>query len=246
MAIIVFQHSDHGGPGRLGMTLRDHGFKLDVRRPDLPANDKTRGVPPDLDNVDGIVILGGAMNVTDIDKLGWMQEEAAFIKRAHEANLPIIGICLGAQLIAHALGGKVAPRDKPAIGYFTAELNTNGQTEVMFAGVPWNSPQLFSCGQEVKQLPPGAMLLAGSKAIPVQAYKVGLRTYGFIFHFECDREAVDALMGESKRAMEQAGTTPSEVAVQCDQLYSTFARVSDRISVNLTTYCFPYSERMSA
>jgi GMP synthase (glutamine-hydrolysing) len=239
--ITVFQHSDKGNPGRLGATLRDHGFKLDIRRPDLG-----QPIPPDLDNIEAIVILGGSMNVTDIDKLPWMQQEAAFIKQAHAANLPVIGICLGAQLIAYALGGKVTPREKPAIGFYPVTLNTNGQTDTVLAGVPWEHPQLFSCGQQVKDLPPGATLLAGTKTIPVQIYRVGLRTYGFICHFECDREAVDGLMSECKRGMESCGVTAGEVKVQADQLYPTFARVSDRLCVNIASYCFPFVERLSA
>jgi GMP synthase (glutamine-hydrolysing) len=239
--IVVFQHSDKGTPGRLGATLRDHGFKLDVHRPDLPNG---RGVPSDLDNVEGIIILGGPQNVTDIDKYPWMQAEAALIKSAHAAEVPVIGICLGAQLIAHALGGKVTPREKPAIGFYDVNITVPGQTETMMAGIPWTHPQLFSCGQQVSAAPPGAMVLASTKNTPIVAYKAGLRTYGFIFHFECDREGVDELMKECKKGMEYCGTTPGEVKVQADQQYANFARVSDRLSVNLATYCFPLMSRM--
>jgi GMP synthase-like glutamine amidotransferase len=243
MAIIVFQHSDKGGPGRLGATLRDNGFRLDIRRPDLGG---VKGVPSDLDNVEGVLILGGPQNVTDIEKYVWMQAEVAFIKSAHAAELPVIGICLGGQLIAHALGGKVTPREKPAIGFYPVSVTVPGQTETIMSGIPWEHPQVFSCGQQVKDLPPGAMLLAGTKATPVQAFKVGLRTYGFLYHFECDRSGVDELMRECKRGMEVCGTTPGEVHVQADQQYATFARVSDRLCVNLATYCFPLMRRLSA
>jgi GMP synthase (glutamine-hydrolysing) len=243
MAILVLQHSDKGTPGRLGATLRDNGFKLDIRRPDLP---NAPGIPPDLDNVEGIIVLGGNQNVTDIDKHPWMQQEAAYIKRAHAAELPIIGICLGAQLIAHALGGKVTPRDKPAIGFYPVNITVPGQTDTIMSGIPWDHPQLFSCGQQVKDLPPGATLLAGTKTTPNQAFKAGLRTYAFLYHFECDRPGVDDLMKDCKRGMEYCGVTPSEVKVQADQQYPTFARVSDRLCLNLATYCFPLMRRMSA
>src|SRR5262245_9817091 len=198
--ILVLQHSDKGSPGRLGATLRDHGFKLDIRRPDLG-----NALPPDLDDVEGIVILGGPQNVTDIDKYPWMQTEAAYLKLAHAAHLPVIGICLGAQLIAHALGGKVTPREKPSIGFYPVNITVPGQTETIMAGIPWDHPQLFSCGQQVATAPPGATVLAGTKTTPIQAYKVGLRTYGFLYHFECDRAAVDDLCKECKRGMEVCG-----------------------------------------
>jgi GMP synthase (glutamine-hydrolysing) len=239
--ILVLQHDNQGHAGRLAATLRDHGFKLSTIRPD-----KGDPLPPDLDDVEGLVILGGEMNVTDIDKLPWMQREVELIQAAHKEELPVIGICLGAQLIAHALGGKVGPREKPAIGFYPTSLNTAGQTDVMLAGVPWNHMQVYSCGQEVQQLPPGAALLAGTAQIKTQIFRVGLRTYGYICHFECDRPMVDMLMGACKSGMEKCGITAGEVKVQADQEYDRYARVSDRMCVNLATLCFPLQRRVPA
>ncbi|MDX2146012.1 MAG: type 1 glutamine amidotransferase [Planctomycetota bacterium] len=247
MAIIVFQHWDVGAPGRLGITLRDHGFKLDVRWPDaarVPAN-LAQGVkteiPPDLDNVSGVIILGGPQNVTDIAQLPWMQREAAFIKSAHDAGLPVIGICLGAQLIAHALGGKVDWKTGPDIGFRPTSISTLGQTETILAGVPWNHMNLYSCGQEVKSIPQGAMLLAGTPAMPVQAFKAGLRTYAFMFHFECDRPMAQALLSDGEPA-----TRASDINAALDGNYANYARIADRLSVNIATFAFPFRKLLSA
>ncbi|MCC6678751.1 MAG: type 1 glutamine amidotransferase [Phycisphaerales bacterium] len=241
MSIIVLQHSDVGTTGRLGVTLRDHGYLLDIRRPDL----KDR-VPADLDDVHGVVILGGPQNVTDIAGLAWMQQEAELIKKATAAGVPVIGICLGAQLIAHALGGQVAPREKPSIGFATLHINTTGQVETMLSGMAWDHPQLFSCGQEIKQLPAGAQLLAGADGIKHVIFRAGIRTYGFINHFECDREMITVLMKGSEREMAAAGTTPGGVAADADKSYAAYARQSDRLCVNIATYAFPLRRRMSA
>lgn len=241
MSIIVLQHSESGTPGRLGATLRDHGYRLDIRRPDL--KDK---VPTDLDDVHGLLIMGGPQNVTDIGGLGWMQREVELIKRASDAQLPVIGICLGAQLIAHALGGEVGPREKPSIGFSTVHLNTAGQVETMLSGLAWDHPQVFSCGQEIKALPPGAQLLAGAEGIKHVIFRAGLRTYGFINHFECDREMIAALMKSSEREMAAAGTTPGGVAAEVEASYAVYARQSDRLCVNLATYTFPLRRRLSA
>lgn len=241
MSIIVFQHSRIGTPGRLGMTLRDHGFDLDIRRPDLKDH-----VPTDLDDVHGLVILGGPQNVTDIAGLPWMQQEAGLIRAATAAGLPVIGICLGAQLIAHSLGGQIAPREKPAIGFSMLHLNPAGQTETMLAGMAWDHPQLFSCGQEIRQLPPGAQLLASADGVKHAIFRSGLRTYGFINHFECDREMITTLMKDSERDMAAAGTTPGGVAADADKAYAAYARQCDRLCVNIATFAFPLSRRMSA
>lgn len=253
--ILILQHSDIGGPGRLGACLRDHGFRLDFRRPDQAANGgigndpdprKPRGVPTDLDNIHGIVVLGGPQNVTDVDKYPWMQQEVKLIQQAHAREIPIVGICLGAQLIGHALGGKVTPREKPAVGFSPLSVTVPGQTETVMAGLAWNHHQLYSCGQEVATLPPGAMLLMTSKVNKHAAFRVGMRTYAFQFHPECDRPGLDTLMKSSKREMEAAGLTDSELKVQGDQHYATYARLSDRLCVNLVSYCFPAVLRLTA
>jgi len=246
MAILILQHSDIGGPGRLGACLRDHGFRLDFRRPDLHPVGSPLGLPADLDNVHALVILGGPQNVTDIAKYPWMEAQAALIRQAHARELPIIGICLGAQLIAHALGGQVAPKDKPSIGFADMALTIAGQTDPILGGVAWSSPQYFSCGQEIKQLPPGAVLLASTKTTKNVVFKAGVRTFGFICHFECDRPLLDAITKASAGDLPAAGITAGEIAAQADQAYPTFARVSDRLSVNLATLCFPLARKMTA
>ncbi len=246
MPILVFQHSDICTPGRLGATLRDHGFGYEVRRPDKFGVDARRGVPTDLDDVHGIVIMGGPQNVTDIAKYDWMQQEAKLIQMAHARELPIIGICLGCQLIAHALGGTVEKREKASVGFYPVSLTPPGQTDTVLAGIQWNHQQYFSCGQEVKTLPPGATLLISSKHTKHVAYKVGVRTFGFMNHFECDRDLIESINHSSKDDMSQAGVTEGELKVQLDQCYDTFARISNRLCVNLASTCFPLARRMTA
>lgn len=238
MAIIVFQHWNAGGPGRLGMTLRDHGFALSIRRMDQPTTGANPGVPPDLDDVHGVVVLGGPQNVTDIASHPWMQAEAAFIKRAHEAQLPVIGICLGAQLIAHALGGQVAPRANPMAGFYETKVTVPGQTETMMAGVPWNSRMLYVCAQEVTQTPAGAIVLACGPEMKVQAFKVGMRTYAFAYHFECDKDGAIATAEVDRKG------GASDFHAQLEAHYANMARIADRLSVNLATYLFPALTRL--
>lgn len=239
--IVVFQHSELG-PGRFGVTFRDHGFRLDIRRPDLGD-----AVPSDLDAIEGLLILGGAQNVTDAGQYAWMGQELALIKQAHERGLPVIGVCLGAQMIAHALGGTVAQRaGAPDLGFAQVSVTIPGQTETMMAGVPWNHFQPFSCEQEITQLPPGAMLLMSSKNTKNAAFKVGHRTYAFAFHPECDRPMVDLLWARSAEWCGKAGLSMSDLAAQTEQHYASFARVADRMAVNQAAFSFSYRRLLSA
>ena len=239
--LIVFQHGDLEGPGRLGATLRDHGFRLDIRRPD---RDGPSAIPPDLDNVHGVVCLGGGVNVTEPP--AWMAPEMDLLKQAHERRLPVIGICLGAQMLATALGGKVEPMAGPEWGMCPVAINTTGQIESMLAGVAWNSHQFQAHEQQVSELPPDATLLASSERCRAQVFRCGLRSYGVQYHFECDRAAIEAYAQKYAQALGRAQLTPDGLKRQLDAHYPLFARTADRLCVNIATYAFPFDQRLSA
>jgi len=235
MAIIVFQHHDIGLPGRLGATLRDHAHRLDIRR--LDQGDP---VPTDFDDVTGVVSLGGFQNVDDEPgKAPWIEAERVFLREAHERAVPIVGICLGSQLLASALGGEVAPMEQPEIGFHTVKIGPSGQTDTILSGVAWESPQFCHHAQEVKTLPTGAIGLASSKQCAVQAYKIGLRSYGFQFHFEVDQAGARALIASAKDDLHRAGYTADEIEQQIEKHYNDFARLADRLCVNIASFLMP-------
>ena len=234
MAIIVFQHSPLGTPGRLGLTLRDHGAKLDIRRLDLPASRTNPHVPVDFDNVDGVISLGGPQNVGENHP--WMAPEIEFLRETHKRQLPLLGVCLGHQLIAHALGGKVAPMDKPEWGFPVVNQLPVANTDTILAGVPWSSRQFQAHAQEVKELPPGTTVLQSSDACKIQAFRGGLRTYAFQYHFECDRDMVMKFAESSRDELAALNLTTADVKTQADQHYDRFAVIADRLCVNLATY----------
>jgi len=242
MAIIVFQHHDIGRPGRLGATLRDHGFDLEILRPD-------RGdpPPPDLDNVDGVISLGGPQNVDDPpEKAPWMADEIAFLKEAHERRLPVLGVCLGAQLIASALGGRVEPMEQPEVGFHEVSIEPPGQTDTVFAGLAWRSCQFCHHTRHIAEPPNGAGKLASSKRCDVQAFRAGMRTYGVQYHFEVDRDMAMALTRSSKDDLHRAGYTEDEITSQLDEHYDRFARLADRLCVNIATTLMPAGRRRVA
>lgn len=233
MAIIVFQHWDTGKPGRLGLTLRDHGFKLDIRRLDQGA-----AVPADYDNVDAVLSLGGPQNVGENHK--WMQPEMDYLRGAHERMIPVVGVCLGHQMLAAALGGEVGKMDAPEYGFVDVDITPGGQTDTILAGVAWKSPQFQSHGYEVKRLPADAQLLMSSAACKVQAFRAGLRSYGFQFHFEVDGAMIDQYAHCDKGDLHRAGTSAEQISRQArGPVGERFARLSDRLCLNIAAYLIP-------
>lgn len=232
MAIIAIQHDDLRRSGRLGVTLRDHGFRVRTIRVD-----QGEALPADFDGVDGVVSLGGRQNVDE--KHAWIEKELAFLREAHERSLPVLGICLGAQLIAKALGGEVGKMDRPEMGFTDVHLTPAAHTDTILTGIAWRSPQFQKHWYEVKTLPEGARLLATNPACKVQAYSIGMRTYAFQYHFECDRSMIDQYMTDAKTDLHQAGITTDEYMRQLESKYEMFARLGDRLCLNICTYLIP-------
>ena len=168
-----------------------------------------------------------------------MEREYAFLKEAHERQLPVVGICLGAQMIAHALGGDVAKMAAPEVGFPAMDIGPVGQTDTILAGVAWRSHQFQGHGYEVTKLPAGAALLASTAKCKVQAFRVGMRTYGFQFHPECDKPMARAIATENVESLNAAGITRDEFEKEMATHYDEFARLSDRICVNIATTLIP-------
>ncbi|MGH7131842.1 MAG: type 1 glutamine amidotransferase [Phycisphaerales bacterium] len=238
MPIIVFQHSPTDGLGRLAPILRDNAHALEIRH--VAAGDP---VPTDFAGIDALIVLGGPMNVGD--NLPWMAAELDCIREANARQIPLMGICLGHQMIAKALGGEVAPADKPEIGFCPVDLTVSGQTDTIFAGVPWTTRQFQTHAQEVKKLPDGAVHLASSAACKVQSFRVGLRTYGFQFHFEALPSDVEAFLADPscKGAMQQTGLTADEIRRQAAAHADMFERAGNRLADNIAQYMFPVLAR---
>ncbi len=241
--IVVLQHGADNAPGRLGMTLRDHAFKLDVRRVDIPPSEGGHGVPQDLDDLHGLLVLGGAQNVDQ--NLPWMRQEHELLRKAHGAGLPVVGLCLGAQIIAQALGGKVEKMEAPEVGFKKVRILQPGQTETMLAGVPWECMQYLSHQLKVKVQHARDQLLASNDACKTQCSKAGHRTFAFQFHFELDRPGLERLVRSEAKLLAEAGVTPGEIAAQGDEHYARFAVIADRLSLNLASFAFPFSELLS-
>ncbi len=244
MAILVLEHQAGETMGRLGASLADRGQRFEIRQ--IFAGDQIPTVES-VNDYDGIIVLGGTMNVDQTTEHPWINDELALIRAAHEAEMPIVGLCLGCQLVAKALGGEVGPIKKdpetnPAgleIGWHEIKMAFPGTVETIYAGLPWRQMQFHWHGCEVKKLPPGGMPLAGSKTCNIQAFKVGLRTFGFQYHFEVTPEHISKWSAQWADERQAAGLTPAQLNADTEAYFDNYQRLSTRLADSIADYLMP-------
>jgi GMP synthase-like glutamine amidotransferase len=179
MKFLVVKHVTVEGLGVFERFCDEAGIAIDTV--ELERGD----VFPDLAGYAALLVMGGPMNVSDAAEYPWLVAEKALIRQAvSELNLPYLGICLGAQLLANALGGTVRSMSDPEVGLLSIALTTAGMNHPLTAGLPQTLDVLQWHGQEVSRLPTGATLLASSTHCQVQAYAVGDYAFGLQFHSE--------------------------------------------------------------
>lgn len=159
---------------------------------------------PAAQTVCAALITGSGAMVTDGE--AWMEETAAWLRQAVAAGLPVLGICFGHQLLAHALGGEVD--DNPAgveVGTVTVELAAGAQEDPLFSTLPLQFDAQLSHRQSVRRLPPGARRLAYSEMEPYQAFAYGETTWGIQFHPEFDAAIIAHFIDYYRELLRQQG-----------------------------------------
>jgi GMP synthase-like glutamine amidotransferase len=184
--ILVLQHHPLEHPGVFSRVLARGGATVDVVR--AFAGDVC---PRTLAAHDGLLVMGGPMGVGDADAYPWLADERALVAAALAADLPTLGVCLGSQLIAAVAGAPVGPGPTAEIGWYHIRRTPGAADDPLFTDAPARFAAL-EWHREAFTLPPGAVALAASAHYPVQAFRIGRRVYGLLFHLETDPEMVDA------------------------------------------------------
>lgn len=166
--------------GNLANLFDLDGFNVTI------LNSKNNSIPTDLISYSGIIILGGPMSV--YDNYDYLQNEQKLIKKAVDMNIPTLGICLGSQLIAQAMGGKVYPGNLKEIGWYDIEITENGNREI-FNGVANLKHTVFQWHGDTFELPASAIILAKSNTY-IQAFRIKT-AIGIQFHIEVDESMID-------------------------------------------------------
>jgi GMP synthase (glutamine-hydrolysing) len=182
MAVLVFRHVPFEDLGRIAPALEQRG--VSAQYADL-FEDPAR--PLDVSSAQGLIFMGGPMSAND--SLAYIERELAIIREAAAGGMPILGICLGAQLIAKALGGRVFRNPVKEIGWYPIDWAPAAAADPLLAGLA-GSDTVFHWHGETFDLPASAEWLASSAACRNQAYRWGATVYGFQFHLEVTPEMI--------------------------------------------------------
>ncbi|MGA2798418.1 MAG: gamma-glutamyl-gamma-aminobutyrate hydrolase family protein [Thermoguttaceae bacterium] len=144
----------------------------------------------------GLVVLGGPMNVDEVQKHPFLGDDIRWIRQTVEAGIPMLGICLGSQLLAKAFGARVYPGRIKEIGWYPLELTIAAAEDRLFAGCGPNLT-VFQWHGDTFDLPPGAVHLAQSPLCRNQAFRIGPSAYGLQFHIEMTVEMIEDWLTES-------------------------------------------------
>lgn len=187
---LVLQHIECEDLGTIGKAMSRKGIEHRYVRlfDGEPA-------PKGLGGYTGLIILGGPMNVYEEDKFPYLKDEDILIKKAMDRGIPILGICLGGQLIAKANNAKVRKGAKKEIGWYELRLSQGGKEDAAFGGFP-EKLTVFQWHGDTFDIPEGATHLAGSELFPNQAYRIGDNIYGLQFHLEVTEGMIRQWMAE--------------------------------------------------
>jgi GMP synthase-like glutamine amidotransferase len=174
--------------------------------------------------------MGGPMTVNDPDR--WIADETTFIRSALLSNKPVIGVCLGSQFMAKALGATVRPGKALEIGMTSVRLTEEGKQDPVFGA----GPEIFAVFEwhgEIFDLPKDCVSLAGSEIAPLQAFRYGDRAYGLLFHLEMEERGIDSLCRECAQDLMKARLAAQQVKAialpQLPQLHQTADRLIDHL-----------------
>jgi len=189
---VVVQHEAHEGPGLVADALERAGVTWSTVRTDLG---QFLPDPHGVDALGGLVVLGGPMGVHDSAGHRWLDAERELLARAVDAGTVVLGVCLGAQQLALALGGEVWSGDDEEIGVGAVALTAQGVADPVLGPAGSPVPCVHWHG-DTFSLPTGAAHLATSDRYPNQAFRMGRRAYGLQFHVEVDAGLAGAWAAE--------------------------------------------------
>jgi GMP synthase (glutamine-hydrolysing) len=164
---------------------------------------------PGLDEIGGLVVFGGEMNVDEVERYPYLLAQRQLMRRAVDAGLPVLGICLGAQMLARALDARVYRAPVRELGFKPVMVTEAGRTDPLI-GAFHSGDRVFQWHEDTFDLPEGAELLVAGDDVMVQAFRMGRTAWAVQFHFEVDAEGVNAWLRSAEPILERVWKRSAE------------------------------------
>lgn len=219
--VVVVEHHPVETPGRLGKALARAGVQIDRVRTHAGE------VVPRTLEADGLVVLGGPMGVYEADRHPHIADEIALVRGAVAAGRPVLGVCLGAQILAAALGAEVRPGRSKEIGWIGVRLAPDAAADPLWEGVETVFTPLQWHG-DVFDLPAGAVRLADSDLTAVQAFRHG-RAWGLLFHVEVTEAIVAGMVGAFADEARAAGADPKRILTEAPARLANLDTIAETV-----------------
>ena len=225
-AVLIVKQVEQEGPGMLGTFFEDAGWRLATVELGLRES-----LPDRLDSFAAVVVLGGPMNVYEEEAYPFLKEEDLFIKEVLREEIPFLGICLGAQLLAKACGARVMKAAHKEVGWYSVDLTKQARQDRLFRRV--ESPlTVFQWHEDTFDIPDTGVLLGTSLLVRNQAFRVGSCAYGLQFHVEASLDMIETWMKDEKsvdaeRILRQGGIVREALEGQAATLFNNFRRLAE-------------------
>ncbi|MEK6407481.1 MAG: gamma-glutamyl-gamma-aminobutyrate hydrolase family protein [Acidobacteriota bacterium] len=219
----VLQHLAAEPLGTIGDALEVGGIEAEYIR--VFAGEP---VPNDMNGASGLVVLGGPMAVYEQAEYPFLSREIRLIESALKADKPVLGICLGSQLLASALGAVVRRAESQEIGWFEVTLTEAAKTDRLFSEVA-RSFRAYHWHGDVFELPGGAAALASSAQTPVQAFAYGKSAYGVLFHLEATRKIVEDMVRGFAGELDEEKIDAAEIIDQTREHLPQLQRIGSSV-----------------
>jgi GMP synthase (glutamine-hydrolysing) len=203
--VLAIQHVRCETVGRIARALKTAGLCARLIR-----TFKGEKIPGGLGESDGLIIMGGPMGVYEQDRYPFLRREIALIEKALASDQPVLGICLGSQLLATALGARVTPGKQKEIGWFPVRLSESAVTDPLLKRVP-HSFVAYHWHGDIFELPRDAVSLASSALTKCQGFRYGKNAYGFLFHMEVTEKIIGDMVRTFAEELRVEGLERSEI-----------------------------------
>ncbi len=223
--VLIIQQVPHEGLGRIGEVIENSGIGVDI----VKAFEGQR-IPKRLDGDTALIVLGGPMGVCDDGRYPFLKDEMSLIESALKVDAPVLGICLGSQLLAAAAGARVYSGNVKEIGWYPLFINDEGKADRVMEGLP-SEIEVFQWHGDTFDVPAGAVNLASSELFPNQLIRVGERAYGLQFHLEVTAEMISEWLSVNNEELEEVKGVidPCEIRVKTSTSMTELERMGQSV-----------------